>query len=116
MLPRSNPEAPTVWRLLPLEDSFRLPHGVIRRWDRLWGLAVDIHPDSEARRAGGPGDQPAGARTPRCAGSRRLHGPHATAVRELDEPGADEAILVVDPIDERSIRALGEVAVLVRGS
>jgi len=35
-------------------------------------------------------------------------------VRELDEPGADEAILVVDPIDERSIRALGEVAVLVK--
>ncbi len=32
----------------------------------------------------------------------------AAALRELAEAGADEAILVVDPIHERSIRALGE--------
>ena len=33
----------------------------------------------------------------------------AATLRELGEAGADEAILVVDPISERSIRALGEV-------
>jgi len=38
----------------------------------------------------------------------------ASVLDEFREAGADEAILVVDPIDERSIRALGEVAVLVK--
>jgi probable F420-dependent oxidoreductase len=33
----------------------------------------------------------------------------AAVVRELAEAGADEAILVVDPITERSVRTLGEV-------
>jgi hypothetical protein len=33
-------------------------------------------------------------------------------LRELFEAGADEAILVVDPITERSIRELGEVVAL----
>jgi alkanesulfonate monooxygenase SsuD/methylene tetrahydromethanopterin reductase-like flavin-dependent oxidoreductase (luciferase family) len=33
----------------------------------------------------------------------------AAGLRELAEAGADEAILVVSPINERSIRALGEV-------
>jgi probable F420-dependent oxidoreductase len=33
----------------------------------------------------------------------------ADALRELAQAGADEAILVVDPIDERSITQLGEV-------
>ena len=37
----------------------------------------------------------------------------AVALRELGEAGADEAILVVDPISERSIRALGEVVGLL---
>ena len=37
----------------------------------------------------------------------------AATLRELGEAGADEAILVVDPISERSIRALGEVAGLL---
>ena len=32
----------------------------------------------------------------------------AAHLRELAEPGADEAILVVSPITERSVRALGE--------
>jgi alkanesulfonate monooxygenase SsuD/methylene tetrahydromethanopterin reductase-like flavin-dependent oxidoreductase (luciferase family) len=39
----------------------------------------------------------------------------AAALRELGDAGADEAILVVDPITEASIRELGEVAALVRG-
>jgi alkanesulfonate monooxygenase SsuD/methylene tetrahydromethanopterin reductase-like flavin-dependent oxidoreductase (luciferase family) len=34
-------------------------------------------------------------------------GDHAAELRALGEAGADEAILVLDPIDERSIRALG---------
>jgi probable F420-dependent oxidoreductase len=38
----------------------------------------------------------------------------AAALSELAEAGADEAILVIDPISERSIRALGEVVGLLR--
>jgi probable F420-dependent oxidoreductase len=38
----------------------------------------------------------------------------ASALRELHEAGADEIILVVDPITERSIRELGEVVRLAR--
>ena len=34
----------------------------------------------------------------------------AARLRELADAGADEAILVVSPITEASIRALGEVA------
>lgn len=37
----------------------------------------------------------------------------AADLSELHEAGADEAILVVDPITERSIRALGEVLALL---
>jgi probable F420-dependent oxidoreductase len=37
----------------------------------------------------------------------------AAGLRELAEAGADEVILVLDPITERSIRALGEVVALV---
>jgi probable F420-dependent oxidoreductase len=39
----------------------------------------------------------------------------ASALRDLHEAGADEIILVVDPITERTIRDLGEVVALVRG-
>ena len=38
----------------------------------------------------------------------------AAALRELGQAGADEAILVVDPITEDSIRELGEVVGLLR--
>jgi ethanolamine utilization protein EutP (predicted NTPase) len=45
-----------------------------------------------------------------------VEGNVAGHLRELAEVGADEAILVVSPIDERSIRALGEaLAALDRG-
>jgi probable F420-dependent oxidoreductase len=37
----------------------------------------------------------------------------AAALRELAEAGADEAILVVDPITERSVRELAEVVALI---
>jgi alkanesulfonate monooxygenase SsuD/methylene tetrahydromethanopterin reductase-like flavin-dependent oxidoreductase (luciferase family) len=38
----------------------------------------------------------------------------AAGLRELAEAGADELIVVLDPITERSIRALGEVVALLR--
>ncbi len=60
-------------------------------------------------------DRTAGER-PETAGVPPLEGPPeriAAALRDLAEAGADEAILVVSPIAERSIRALGEVVALV---
>jgi probable F420-dependent oxidoreductase len=39
----------------------------------------------------------------------------AAALRELAEAGADEIILVADPITEESIRELGDIAGLARG-
>lgn len=53
---------------------------------------------------------------PREQGSPPVDGPApriAARLRELAEAGADEAILVVDPITESSIRALGEVVALL---
>ena len=37
----------------------------------------------------------------------------AARMRELGEAGADEVILVADPITERSVRSLAEVVALV---
>ncbi len=52
------------------------------------------------------GERPATPAAPPLEGSpQRI----AEALRELAQAGADEAILVVDPIDERSITELGEV-------
>ena len=42
-------------------------------------------------------------------GMKAVEGEIAAHLRELADAGADEAILVVSPINERSIRALGEV-------
>jgi alkanesulfonate monooxygenase SsuD/methylene tetrahydromethanopterin reductase-like flavin-dependent oxidoreductase (luciferase family) len=39
----------------------------------------------------------------------------AAALRELQEAGADEIIVVADPITEESIRALGETLALLPG-
>ena len=61
-------------------------------------------------------DRAAGER-PIPEGMAAVEGDVAAHLRELAEAGADEAILVVSPIDERSIRALGEaLAALDRGS
>jgi probable F420-dependent oxidoreductase len=58
------------------------------------------------------GERPATPESPPLEGSpERI----AAGLRELAEAGADEAILVVSPITERSIRALAEVVALVRG-
>jgi hypothetical protein len=39
----------------------------------------------------------------------------ADGIRALAEAGADEAILVLSPISERSIRSMGEVLTLLDG-
>ena len=55
---------------------------------------------------------PSGGRRPHDAGAPAIEGTseQVTArLRELGEAGADEVILVLDPITEDSIRALGEV-------
>ena len=54
---------------------------------------------------GGETSERPGADVPPLAGDARHI---AKALHDLAEAGADEAILVVDPITERSIRALGE--------
>jgi probable F420-dependent oxidoreductase len=58
---------------------------------------------------GGAGERPAQA-APVAGAPERV----AAHVRELAEAGADEAILVADPITERSIRELAEAVALVR--
>jgi alkanesulfonate monooxygenase SsuD/methylene tetrahydromethanopterin reductase-like flavin-dependent oxidoreductase (luciferase family) len=61
-------------------------------------------------------DRAAGER-PIPEGMAAVEGDVAGHLRKLADAGADEAILVVSPIDERSIRALGEaLAALDRGS
>jgi len=55
----------------------------------------------------------------RTAGAPPLEGPPDRIAAELDalaEAGADEAILVLDPVTERSIRELAEVVALVRSA
>jgi probable F420-dependent oxidoreductase len=59
----------------------------------------------------GGGERPATPGAPPVAGPPERIAAH---LRELAEAGAGEAILVVDPITERSIRALAEVVALVR--
>ena len=60
---------------------------------------------------GGAGERPHDPAWPAVDGTRQI----AAAVRELAEAGADEVILVVDPITERSIRRLGDVVAALAG-
>jgi alkanesulfonate monooxygenase SsuD/methylene tetrahydromethanopterin reductase-like flavin-dependent oxidoreductase (luciferase family) len=61
---------------------------------------------------GGSGERPLDDRVPAINGpAERI----ASALRDLAEAGADEAIVVVSPITEESIRALGEVVALLDG-
>jgi alkanesulfonate monooxygenase SsuD/methylene tetrahydromethanopterin reductase-like flavin-dependent oxidoreductase (luciferase family) len=59
-------------------------------------------------------DRAAGER-PIPEGMAGVEGDVAAHLRALAEAGADEAILVVSPIDERSIRALGEALASLDG-
>ena len=65
---------------------------------------------------GGSGERPVTAEAPPVTGTpQRI----AARLQELEQAGADEAILVVDPITERSVRELAEVVALAtpgRGS
>ena len=61
---------------------------------------------------GGGGERPPQRIAPAVGGTAERI---AAVVRELGQAGADEVILVVDPITERSIRHLGEVVTAVRG-
>jgi alkanesulfonate monooxygenase SsuD/methylene tetrahydromethanopterin reductase-like flavin-dependent oxidoreductase (luciferase family) len=79
-----------------LVGRLRLPGGVERSACVLVGL--------------GGGERPS---TPAAPAVER--GRLAAHLAELAEAGADEAILVVDPITERSIRALAEVAASANG-
>jgi alkanesulfonate monooxygenase SsuD/methylene tetrahydromethanopterin reductase-like flavin-dependent oxidoreductase (luciferase family) len=60
---------------------------------------------------GGDGERPATPEVPPLTGSPR---DLAARLHELADAGADEVIMVVDPITERSIRHLGEVVTLLR--
>ncbi|MGH2676653.1 MAG: LLM class flavin-dependent oxidoreductase, partial [Actinomycetota bacterium] len=67
-------------------------------------VLVVLDPDAEERPA--EEDVP-----PLTGGTDRI----AAGLRDLAEAGADEGILVVNPITERSIRGLGEVLALLDG-
>jgi probable F420-dependent oxidoreductase len=61
---------------------------------------------------------PAAGERPREEGAPPVEGPPeriAAHLRDLADAGADEAILVVSPIDERSIRSLGPALALLDG-
>jgi alkanesulfonate monooxygenase SsuD/methylene tetrahydromethanopterin reductase-like flavin-dependent oxidoreductase (luciferase family) len=81
-----------------VEDAGRAPEAVER------SACVLVRLDRAA------GERPASADAPPLEGSdERI----ADALRALAQAGADEAILVADPITERSIRRLGEVLALL---
>jgi probable F420-dependent oxidoreductase len=112
-----------------------LPH--VDAWNTWWDdygntvegfAALDERISAAAREAGRPpedversacvlialdggGERPATPAAPPVTGPPRRIAAH---LRELAEAGADEAILVVDPITERSVRALAEAVALVR--
>jgi hypothetical protein len=56
------------------------------------------------------GERPVGDEVPPLEGTAENI---ASDLREFEEAGADEAILVVSPITERSIRSLGEAVALL---
>ena len=97
-----------------------VPEGFAKLNDRITGAARDAGRDpGEIHRSACVLVALAGARGERPAApdARPLEGPTdqiAATLRELADAGADEAILVVDPITERSIDELGEVVALLR--
>jgi alkanesulfonate monooxygenase SsuD/methylene tetrahydromethanopterin reductase-like flavin-dependent oxidoreductase (luciferase family) len=96
------------------------PEGFAKLNDRISGAARDAGRDpGEIDRSACVFVAPAGSRGERPAtpDAPPLDGPAgqiAATLRELAEAGADEAILVVDPITGRSIDELGEVVGLLR--
>jgi alkanesulfonate monooxygenase SsuD/methylene tetrahydromethanopterin reductase-like flavin-dependent oxidoreductase (luciferase family) len=103
------------------EDYGNSPEGFASLNERISAAARDAGRDpGEIERSacvlvaleGSRGERPFTDTAPPLTGSAEQI---AAALGELGDAGADEAILVVDPISERSIRALGEmVGVLSR--
>jgi probable F420-dependent oxidoreductase len=102
------------------EDYGNSPDGFAALNERITAAARDAGRDAaEVERSacvlvaldGSRGERPVPETAPALSGSPDEI---AAALRELSEAGADEVILVVDPISERSIRALGEVVGLLR--
>jgi probable F420-dependent oxidoreductase len=95
------------------------PEGFAKLNDRVSGAARDAGRDpGQIDRSACVLVAPAGSRGERPAtpDAPALDGPAdqiAARLRELAEAGADEAILIVDPITERSIEELGEVVALL---
>jgi probable F420-dependent oxidoreductase len=115
--------------------SIALPHvDAWNTWYDVFGntaegfAALNAQTTDAAREAGGDAAQ---LRRSACvlvrldpSTSERPHDPDAPAIdgsleqiagrlREFSDAGADELIIVADPIDERSVRALGEVVAAV---
>jgi alkanesulfonate monooxygenase SsuD/methylene tetrahydromethanopterin reductase-like flavin-dependent oxidoreductase (luciferase family) len=102
------------------DDYGNAPEGFAKLNDRITSAARDAgrEPGDIDRSAcvlvaldGSGGERPLTPDAPPLEGSPDQI---AAALSELGEAGADEAILVVDPISERSIRELGDVAALLR--
>jgi alkanesulfonate monooxygenase SsuD/methylene tetrahydromethanopterin reductase-like flavin-dependent oxidoreductase (luciferase family) len=102
------------------EDFGNSPEGFAKLNDRVSGAAQAAGRDpAQIQRSacvlvvldGAGGERPSTPEVPPLEGSSRHI---AASLRELAEAGADEVILVVSPITERSIRQLGEVAALLK--
>jgi probable F420-dependent oxidoreductase len=102
------------------EDFGNSPEGFARLNDRVSAAAREAGRDpGEIRRSAcvlvvldsSAGERPITPDAPPLEGSpERI----AATLRELADAGADEAILVVSPISERSIRELGDVVAMLR--
>jgi alkanesulfonate monooxygenase SsuD/methylene tetrahydromethanopterin reductase-like flavin-dependent oxidoreductase (luciferase family) len=102
------------------EDYGNSPEGFARLNDRVSDAAREAgrEPGEIHRSAcmfvaldGSAGERPITPAAPPVEGSpERI----AATLRELADAGADEAILVVSPISERSIRELAEVVAILR--
>jgi alkanesulfonate monooxygenase SsuD/methylene tetrahydromethanopterin reductase-like flavin-dependent oxidoreductase (luciferase family) len=101
------------------EDFGNTPEGFAALNERITGAAHEAGRDpAEIRRSAcvlvvldrAAGERPVTPQAPPLEGSpERI----AATLRQFAEAGADEAILVVSPIDERSIHRLAEVVALV---
>ena len=102
------------------EDYGNSPDGFAKLNERISGAARDAGRDpADIERSacvlvaldGANGGRASASDAPPVGGpAERI----ASALRELREAGADETILVVDPITEGSVRELGEAVALLR--
>jgi probable F420-dependent oxidoreductase len=104
------------------EDFGNSAEGFAELNDRITGAARAAGRDpAQVRRSacvlveldGADGERPSTPEAPPLTGTSR---DIAASLRDLAEAGADELILVVSPISERSIRRLGEVVALLKSA